>query len=435
MKPKFLRNLRSTAAPSCTLPHQFILAMGAGILVAAVTTGSALADATWVGDSSQDWSTAANWSSDPANPSGNFFINTNVAGIYPIISGTPGFTPVDIFIGNTNGATGRLDQTAGTAATGANNWFFIGSGGGSGTFNLADTSSAGGTLTNFGTGSGSFTAGRIALGGRENSNGSGTLNMNTSGTLTLNNGNGTPLIVGDSGGAGTFNLDNGIVAVTGGEFWVGGGSGTGTFNQSNGNVSSNGYFVIGRGNNAAGASTGIYNLTGGTVNAATAFGFTAVASSRGATGTLAVGGSGTFNSNAGMYVGEGWQGTGTAAGELNLSGGGLVNLGTGAIGLTLGVNTGATGTVNLDGGTIETPFVAKGAGTATFNFHGGTLKTTAASATFMTGLTTAELLRRGNDGQLEIGRFAGTPSIANIRVSHTDVRYLQIEIRRLPAIV
>ncbi|MES2474324.1 MAG: autotransporter-associated beta strand repeat-containing protein [Verrucomicrobiota bacterium] len=399
MKPKFLRINRSASlgdnrAGSCSLPQQCMLAMGFGLAVAAITTSTAHADATWVGDTSQNWSTAANWSSDPANPSGNFFINTAVANVYPIISGTPGFTPVDIFIGSASGSTGRVDQNAGTASTGNGNWFFVGSNGGTGSYNLADTAAAGGTFTSFGMGAGSFTAGRFAIGGRENSTGTGTVNVNTSGSLTLNNGNGTPLIIAGSGGTGTFNLDNGTVAVTGGELWVGS-LGTGTFNQSNGTVSSNGYFVIGRGNNLGGIANGTYNLTGGTVNAATAFGVTAIGSSRSSAGTLNVSGGGTFNSNAGMFVGEGWQGTGVATGQLNVSGGGLVNLGTSATGLALGVQTGAEGTVNLDGGTIQTAIVTRGAGTGTFNFNGGTLKAAASSNTFMNGLTAAEVKANG----------------------------------------
>ena len=68
------------------------------------------ADATWVGDTSQDWNNAANWSSDPANPTGNFFINTATAGVYPIVSANSAFTPVDIIIGDAQlGGASRSD--------------------------------------------------------------------------------------------------------------------------------------------------------------------------------------------------------------------------------------------------------------------------------------------------------------------------------------
>ena len=57
---------------------------------------------------------------------------------------------VDIKVGD--GATGRLDHTAGTLSAGAD-WSFVGqNAGGNGTYNLADTAATGGTLTGFGTG-------------------------------------------------------------------------------------------------------------------------------------------------------------------------------------------------------------------------------------------------------------------------------------------
>ncbi len=101
------------------------------------------ADATWIGGTSQDWNTGANWSVNP--PTGSFFINTNAPGIYPIVSANSAFTPVDIIIGDgaVGGAsnTGRVDQTAGSLATGSGNWLMVGRNG-TGTFNLT-----GGTLT------------------------------------------------------------------------------------------------------------------------------------------------------------------------------------------------------------------------------------------------------------------------------------------------
>ena len=101
------------------------------------------ADATWIGGTSQNWNTGANWSANP--PTGSFFINTNAAGVYPIISANSAFTPVDIIIGDgvVGGAsnTGRVDQTTGSLATGSGNWLMVGRNG-MGTYNLT-----GGTLT------------------------------------------------------------------------------------------------------------------------------------------------------------------------------------------------------------------------------------------------------------------------------------------------
>jgi len=134
-----------------------------------VLTEFAHAQTTWVGDTSQDWNVAANWSSDPADPTGNFLINTATAGVFPIYSADGFFTPVDIFIGNVAGATGRLDQTGGNLATGAPNWLRMGEGGGAtGTFNLS-----GGTFT-----------GRVHM--ARVSGIVGTANINVSNGATLN---------------------------------------------------------------------------------------------------------------------------------------------------------------------------------------------------------------------------------------------------------
>ncbi|MEK7951414.1 beta strand repeat-containing protein [Luteolibacter soli] len=382
----------TTRTSDLRISYATYLRLSLGLSMVGLATQQAHADATWVGDSGQNWNTAASWSSDPANPTGNYFINTVTAGVFPIISANSAFTPVDLFIGNGAGASGRLDHTAGTAASGNGNWTFVGSNGGtSGTFNIANTAATGGTLTGFGQGSGSFTTGRLNVGGAEfNGNGTGTLNINTTGTITATAGSGTCFQVGvGTTSVGTVNMDSGTINATGGEVWVGG-AGTGTFNQSGGTLSSNSYLVIGRGDTSANPASGTYNLSGGTVNAATTGGVAVIASSRNATATLAVSGTGTFNSTAGIYVGEGWQGTGTANGTLNVSGGGLVNTATNtANGINIAVQANSTGTVNLNGGTIQTAIVKKGAGNATFNFNGGTLKPTAASTTFMTGLSQA----------------------------------------------
>ena len=80
------------------------------------------------------------------------------------------FTPVDIFIGNGAGASGRLDHSAGTLSSGPGNWSFVGNGAGAtGTYNL--------------TGTASFTSGRllVAQGGS-----TGTMNINTTGAVTAN---------------------------------------------------------------------------------------------------------------------------------------------------------------------------------------------------------------------------------------------------------
>ncbi|MCW1925807.1 autotransporter-associated beta strand repeat-containing protein [Luteolibacter arcticus] len=350
------------------------LRLGLGFSMVGIATQSAYADATWVGDTSQNWGTAANWSSDPANPSGNFFINTAAVGVFPVISANSPFTPVDLMIGSGTGITGRLDQTAGTAATGSGNWTFVGRTGGTGILNASG---------------GTFTTGQLYVGGGPfNGGGTGTVTIN-GGAITASNagdggdGSGGNIGLGlDSGSNGTINLQSGSLTASTGEIRIGlDGGATGLVNQTGGTAGYAGYVGIGRFGN------GTYKLSDGVVNAATGFGFTTIAGSGGSTGLLEVSG-GTFNSSTGgMIVGEGWTGTGTAAGTLTVSNSGVVNVGT--HNLRLAVGSIATGTVNLNGGTLQVGMVSKGAGTANFNFNGGTLKASGSSTTFMTGLTQA----------------------------------------------
>src|SRR5258706_15092283 len=63
------------------------------------------ADAYWVGGTSQDWNTGANWSTNP--PGTQNYVITNATGNYPILSAASAFTPVDFFIGNGAGISGR----------------------------------------------------------------------------------------------------------------------------------------------------------------------------------------------------------------------------------------------------------------------------------------------------------------------------------------
>src|SRR6185295_18530578 len=91
--------------------------------------GTADAGDLWSGVTSHDWNDISNW--DGFYPTGNATINV-ATGNYPIISATSLFTPVDIFVGVDPGNTGRLVQTAGTAATGNNNWMYVGTNGATG---------------------------------------------------------------------------------------------------------------------------------------------------------------------------------------------------------------------------------------------------------------------------------------------------------------
>jgi autotransporter-associated beta strand protein len=335
---------------------------------------------TWTGTTSQDFNDPTNWTNSALPAGGNATINT-ATGNFPIISANSAATPVDMFVGTGAGNAGRLDQTAGTAATGNGNWMFVGVNGSTGGsfFNEANTAATGGTFTGFGMGSGSFTSGRLYAGGADfNGNGTGTININTSGTITTTTGGASSVSIGQVG-TGTMNLDNGTINAAG-EFWLGGNGGTnGTLNMSAGTINSGSWFVIGR------TGTGTANITGGTINGATGGGNITMGSFTGAVGTLNASG-GTVATPNQLFVGEG------ATATVNVSGTALIAP---VSGMRLGVNAGANGTVNLNGGTILTPNVTQGGGTGTFNFNGGTLKASGDNATFFTGVATANVQNGG----------------------------------------
>ena len=310
-----------------------------GIVASLAATSSVQAQATWVGDTSNDWNNASNWSSDPSSPSGNFTVNLST-GNFPILSADSAFTPVDVFIASGANTSGRFDHRAGfltqtnTSTTGV--WYFVGKSANTanGTYNLADTSSTDAGISGFAQGTGSLTVGKLWVGGAPwNVGGTGTVNINTTGIITANStqdfggGNASKAafsLAYGSGSSGTVNMQNGTINANS-EMWVGF-SGTAAFNQSGGTVNTTESLVIGR-NSGANAT---YNLTGGVVNAA------------------------------------------TVSGQV-----------------LLGANAGGVGTVNLDGGTLQAPVVTKGGGTGTFNFNGGVLRAGATSATFFGGLTNA----------------------------------------------
>jgi autotransporter-associated beta strand protein len=411
--------------------------------------GTAHAQATWVGDTSNDWNAASNWSSDPSNPTGNFTINT-ATGNYPVLSANSAFTPTDVLIGSTTGQTGRVDHSAGSlglAVVGANgNWFKIGQSGGSGTYNLANTSLTGQSgLTTFGQGSGSLTVGKLFVGGAYfAANGTGVLNVNTTGVINAQStqsfndgvaGQNASVVVGRGAtGSGTLNLENGTIT-TAGEFWVGS-IGTGVVNQTGGTVNVGTLLQLARNNNNAQGGVGTWNVSGtGVVNVQgdLVLGF---AGNSSAQGTMNIGAGATVNvattTKRWLIVNR----FDTVQGRLNVNGGAL-NLnantdlrfstggGTGTSSVTLssgsitaysgnGTNTGAVNAVvdlnnaggvtanntfNLDGGTLTFAQVITNNdnGTAVFNFNGGTLR--AAASDNPTATTPVYFMDLGGAGQ------------------------------------
>lgn len=427
-----------------TLPQTFRAGSPASInnrasllaALAALGAVSASAQATWTGTASQDWNDAANWSSAPAAPTGNFTINT-ATGNYPVLGADSTLAAVDITIGS-GGASGRLDHTAGLLSAGSGNWSFVGNGGGStGVYNLS--------------GSASFTSGRLLI---AQAGSTGTVNMNTTGTLTANAAGGdwwnsSGILVGvDNGSNATLNLQAGTITTTGSNanLWVGGLGGTGTLNQTGGTINVAGTLSLARY-----WGSGTMNITSATVNAGGVNLSHAGAAVDLVTGVMNLNNGGTLNSEGDMNVG--FAGNGSSQGTLNVNAGGVLNVAStekrwlvvnrwdtakGVInvnGGTINLNTntdlifsagnaGSTGasvvtlsggaitsysgngvggdasgvldlnraggaaadnTFNLDGGvlTIAGVITTSNNGTATFNFNGGTLRAANASATFL----------------------------------------------------
>ena len=313
----------------------------AGALLALLTAGTSAvhAQATWVGDTSQDWNNAANWSSDPANPTGNFTINTATAGVFPVLTGASAFAPVDIIIGTGTGAVGRLDLVNATVGVGPNNtgnsnWLIMGTPGATGTMNID---------------AGSTFRGRVHMARVASGTGVATLNLN--GTIispgevvisdATNNSSASQGVMNIGPGA-TLTAENDIIVA-----FAGNSSAFGELNVGAGasiTIASTieRWFIV----NQWDATRGTINFNGGTLtlNAGTDFRFSA----GNGTGTSVV------NMNSGTIIATN---SGTT---LNLNGGGG------------NVNN----TFNLNGGTVAVGQVVSGSATGTrvFNFNGGTLK-------------------------------------------------------------
>jgi autotransporter-associated beta strand protein/T5SS/PEP-CTERM-associated repeat protein len=161
----------------------------------------------------------------------------------------------------------------------------------------------------------------------------------------------------DNTAVGTYNLFGGVFEPQN-NFQIGA-YGSGTWNQSGGIANCGSYPVVGRYAGSVGTMTvsgGVFNQTG--------------------TGQL-------------LIVGE--EGTGT----LTITDTGTV---TSANGVSIGHTTTGIGVVNLDGGTLVTTRVFQNGGegaSSTINLNGGVLTANANNASFMVGLSNANVLARG----------------------------------------
>jgi autotransporter-associated beta strand protein len=328
MKPNYLNRL---SRPSL-LTHVFV---GVTFFSPPVIAG----DVFWDGSIDNDWNTAANWNPDrvpsKAFDSDNAIINTLTN--FPVITGNLAETPRDIKVGTAG--TGRLDQRAGSVSAGSDSqgrdWVVIGEDAGEGSYNLADTNATGGTLTTFGTGSGSITAQQLRIARKFSSNvPTGEMAVNTTGTVKVFN----DMLIGD-GGSGTLKWDAGTLDRGGDGGWMvvgqGGTTGNGTFNIGGGTINASGDTNVGLGS----GSTGLLNLTGGNYNAG---GFWV--GRNGGTGTWTVSGAATQLISSGeVYIGR----------ETNSVGTFQINSGTVTINNWFNVGReGATGVFGMSGGNL-----------------------------------------------------------------------------------
>ena len=139
----------------------FILAHSIAALIAVSATSLAV-DNNWTGATSTDWNTDSNWSdphgfgsphvpnNGPGHPGDeDAVININTGNI-ATITATLVVNPRDIKVGIGGGTNGQLNHLAGTASTGGGNWTFVGVDGGTGLYNLADTTTDGRNLYRLG---------------------------------------------------------------------------------------------------------------------------------------------------------------------------------------------------------------------------------------------------------------------------------------------
>lgn len=246
--------------------------------------------------------------------------NTTISGA--IATGTGGVNKADgagtltlsganTYQGATTVTAGTLTLTSGGSITTAGNILL--------NINGAATANIAGSYTSTGGGGVAINTGGV---------------LNTSGTVSISGPNNTAILLGTSGGSGTWNVTGGSVSV---------------------NYVSNGW---GLGN----GGLGTLNVSGGSVTTAA---------------------TNVFN------VGHAANGTGV----LTISGTGLVTINPGSGAFSMGANATSTGIVNLNGGTLALGRnVTKNASaTSTFNFNGGVLGVGLTSTTYLQNLTRANV--------------------------------------------
>ena len=398
------RTRKSGFIPAALFNRKAALALATGAFLLAAN--SAIADELiWTTNASADFNTAADWSDYTVIPITHRVPgsadNADVAGGGTVLIqagdtvATNDMNAGGTFgTGNANGSVtgnGTYMQTGGAVTVGNNGgWFRFGT--------AANTTGqylmSGGTFAmksngelNIGENNGTNVANSCVL---TVSNGAVFSNTNSTGALQLaiggqSNGGagvGTGILnISDAGNLGTVLNNNG-------ELWIGENAGsTGVMNMSGGTLNNANWIAVGRN-----TATGTLNLSGGTINKTSGGNITIIGGTTAAlTANVNQTGGTINNTTSGTWIGEG---VANSLAAYNMSGG-LANL----AGLVINENGVSKGTVTLSGtGILSTTQVSQvaGAGTAVFNFNGGTLQANiGANATFMAGLTTANILAGG----------------------------------------
>ncbi|MBJ7284528.1 MAG: autotransporter-associated beta strand repeat-containing protein [Akkermansiaceae bacterium] len=396
MKPKFNTAIFRNSSVGIPLVTAIVVSFGL----------SAANAADWTGGTNTDWNTGSNWSGGSV-PTGQNAIINNSSGNIATISANLSVTPNDIDVRNGS----RLDHVAGTAGTNGGSWMFVGQDNSAGTYNLANTGSAGAGITGFAQGTGSLNATGNLLVGAYGDNRTGTVRVNTSGTLAvsgelfigdsqnstanflLESGTMTAnnkIFVGNNKANGTLTMSGGTLTKTGGdETFVGRDQGTGTITQSGGTLTLNHNLFVGQSSSSTGtynisgssvlnvardfaigreSGTGTLNMTGGTITKTGDEKF--IVGHNNGVGTVVQSG-GTISANNELYIGNE---NASASGTYTLSGTGALNISNEVV---VGRESG-TGVLNVDGGTLTTSgngnmYVGRRNGTGTLNQSAGTI--------------------------------------------------------------
>ena len=345
-------------------------------------------------------------------------------------------------IANTAGATLQVNasETIGTLSGGGTSGGTVNLSAGTLTFGnatsgtFAGTISGGGALTKAGVGA-------FILSGTTDYTGATTVNA---GTLTLSGtrsaASGAITVANAAATSATLEIQNGTYALGGNAFSVGNVSGaTGTVNQSGGAVTFSGgnQFLIG----AAGGSgnVGVYNLSGGSITITNGGnrGIT-LGVNPSAQGTFNLSGSGTLTmTNNMLQIGRSDYGANNTTNVFSQTGG-TASVSTLAMGGNGTTSTGVASTLTLTGGTFSaSAFTLLAAGntntaviniggtadvtlpalpttrgtssTVTLNFDGGTLRPSAASTTYISGLTNAFIKAGGANFDVASGKDITIP--------------------------